>query len=370
MKRIKYKYKDSSYIVVRETLKPLEWGKQYLDRPITITNAEAYLKDEEFNVGIALAAPNLLTTCFDKERKFDVNKLSDTIFKYMNRCSYRTVPFGFFSKVLIGEKSDCKEYLEPSYNWIENLVKDLLKEKEFLREQSFVINNTLQRKGKFYSIINSVNDNPVIIANDLNEFIFKNVGQIVSIKSFTYEISKISEDIDEAVVLEYLKKLIDYEFIYLVDLNTLNCSNLNNVNNLINNLERINHKSERMTDILNKLRTISKKISDSQCYQDSEILDLYKLCKETSLKESVNDLYGFIIGGENINLEKSKFIKGGEKLLNYLGYFTNGLLKKESNSAYIQSFIEKFGYIEVPLFQLINESAGLGYPRSEKEKRK
>lgn len=369
MKKIKYKNNCSSFVVVRETLKPLAWGKPYLENPMTIQIAESYLDDEEFRTGLALAAPNLLNTFLDKERKYDVNKFSDTIFKYMNRCSYRTVPFGFFSKVLIGEKSDCKEYLEPSYNWIDSLVKELIKDEVFLREQSFVINPTLQRKGKFYSVINSINDNPVIVANDLNEFIFKNINEEVPVKSLIYEITKSSDEIDESVVLKYIKKLIDYEFIYLVDLNTLNCSNLNNVKSLIKNLEQIDHKSKRMNDILNNLKLISKKISDSPCYQDSEVLDLYQLCKETNQKNSVNDLYGFIIGGKNKKPEYRKFVKSGEKLLNYLGSFTNSLLKKESNSSYIQSFIEKYGYCEVPLFQLIDESAGLGYPRPESEKK-
>lgn len=368
-------YINGNYYMVRSPLRAVSFSEKYSNIEESF---EEIKKDNIFNEQLLIASPSLykmihennLEELAPKKKK----QLISSILSYQNRASYRTTPFGLFSGVELKEINetyqqgniDIKKHCRVDIEWLLLFIKKI--ENENYKILNYKLNSAYYKFGdRVYLPYNTESDCGKI--SIIFSRPFQKIQEMCGDKSTSYLniLNMLKEeypDRDIEVFNRYLDSLIEKEFL-ISELRAPLC-NTNELEYLIN--------------IINKNKTLSVKYAD-----DLEVINkLLMEYEDTKLGEGINEYKAILkkmkslfnhsknsflqVDCEFINLKnniESKDVKTMSKFINYLFSVisienSNNILKE-----YELKFIEKYGeYIEVPIYELLDESIGIGAPSS------
>ncbi|UTH16272.1 lantibiotic dehydratase [Macrococcus epidermidis] len=368
----------------------MEFLKNYMIRvPIQSKNLLNLLDDIEKNLyklknnsvfceQLLIASPSLYDTLVNK----NFNELStkkkrnfiNSIVSYINRAVTRTTPFGLFSAINVSnidEKND--KFNNTSFyknvrldiEFIMNLVHQI--EKNNYKLLRYRKNNATYNIGDRvflpYSTKNkderiSINrSKPVQLIFDL----FKSEKEI-HFNKLLGALLKEYPDKNPNIIENYLSQIIEKEFL----ISTLRppLTNTNELKWLIEELE----KEENFKDIVESLTKIQDKITE---YCLTEI----GLGSELYL-EIIKNLSKLVDKKPKSYLQVDTYFTANESVLSYsdiddLEAFLDFIISLHSSNKinyleeYKNRFLERYGeYIEVPLYELLDESLGIGAPNT------
>ncbi|MCR3758630.1 lantibiotic dehydratase [Clostridium felsineum] len=370
------KYIANNYYMVRSPLQATNFSDKYDNIEKSL---EKIKEDKAFNEQLLISSPNL----YNMLHETDINKLSNkkkknlvfSLLSYQNRASFRTTPFGLFSgvelkkiddKKPLGKNTYIKKHCRIDIEWLILFIKEI--EKNNYKLLSYKLNTVYYKFGdRVYLPYNTGVDykNISIVYGRP----FQMIEQVCEkgLVSYSYIINILKEnfpDRDIETFNKYLNTLIEKEFL-ISDLRPSLC-NTNELEYVINTLK--NHK---ILEYAYKLEEISDLIKE---YENSDLgngIDTYKyLCKK--LKDIFNHgKKSFLqVDCEYINL-KYNIDKENLLVINKFINYTFSILSLECPRKdlkdYEIKFVEKYGeYVEVPIYEVINESTGIGAPISYK----
>lgn len=351
----------------------------HVDKPDFIIN--------KFNDNIIKEAISISSSDFalflDKNKKGNESPLTSKDFSsligYSSRIFARATPFGFFAGITNGsfgdntklqnfEKVDGEKILQSDLSWIYSVIR-LLENHDEILNQLYVINN------KNCYVVNGRYKNPYVSdfgqsklkKNQSNIKYTKLLELVISITDtpiiFRELLTKIKEQyegVPDNVVYEYLKELVQFEYLLTEFRKPLFAHEpLDYINIILSRLslhEELDNIRRDLTEIAFGLRE----------YNNSKNVDILKhrMSKIESNKDYINGLFKIetvnLSIGKNIYNELNEFID----ILSQIAYKDNEspFIKK-----YKEMFIERYGTTqEIKLLELFDSDIGIGNPYIQK----
>lgn len=312
---------------------------------------------------------------FDELSSKKKRNLIASMASYINRSATRTTPFGLFSGVgladinknqlsnLNKEKTKFIKHARIDLEWLINFVKHI--EKNYYLNLNFQFNSSIYIIGNRVFLPYNTDSKTDKISINLNrpfEIIYRNFSQ-ADFFSFDTLIGCLQAEYperDREVFQSFLNTLIEKEFL------------ISSLRPPLTNVDELDWVISKMNDIpdtkiyKNLLIEIQNDIS---AYRKTEIGDgiaLYEsiLSKMKSIKEIKSKSYLQV----DCEIETNSLVLVKEDM-NQLEDFASFLLEisKYQKNKYLDEFklrfLERYGeYIEVPIYELIDETLGIGAP--------
>lgn len=372
---MKDKYINANYYMVRSPLHPISFSERYSNIEESF---EEIKKDNIFNEQLLIASPSLYKMIH--ENKLDElspkkkKQLVSSILSYQNRAAYRTTPFGLFSGVELKEINetyhqgniDIKKNCRVDIEWLLLFVKKL--ENENYKTLNYKLNSGYYQFGdRVYLPYNTEPDCgkiSIMYSKPFRKIKEMCTDKLTSYLSIINMLKKEYPDRNIEVFNNYLNSLIKKEFL-ISELRAPLC-NTNELEYLINvikknttlsvnyadNLEVINnlimeYKNTRLGEGINKYKAICEKMKSLFDHNKNSFLQVD--CEVMNLKTNI----------------ENKDLKTMSEFINYLF----SVISMENSTSILEEyelkFIEKYGeYIEVPIYELLDESIGIGAPSS------
>lgn len=302
---------------------------------------------------------NVLENGSDKKAVFNA------LYKYINRSSYRTTPFGLAAGVGIGyfnKEDDCNidelfKYLRIDMDWLSDVIKEC--EKIIAEELIVVKNNTIDQNGNLY-IQNwndcfidkeSINKKIYIKQTKYVDFIFELCRQPVSIRTLLDE-SKIKyPNVQKHLFESVIHLLLKGEFI--ISNLRVNSSCINPFKHLINTISK--DYSFINSSLFDQLFIISEKI-DEYNLESFNIKNSWMILNEINhlmnkIKKSNNN-YQIDLYSKNALYLNYKFKTDVEEFANFISNCTFQL----NTTKYVDTFLEKYGYQRVKYLDVLKDN--------------
>ena len=356
-----------------------------------------YIEDDIINEAILVASKNLSDSMksYKKEKRENKKeKVIEGISKYFNRATTRTIPFGLFAGVTIGEFSKetgiyygkdnlYKKVAKVDCKWLYKIVKTLeLKEKaykylklytnELISYEGNKVKNLYETRYGQFEIENAEIKSYVIDYSENVQVVFDICNNGGTYREIIEYFKGKYDDFESDVIDRFLETLIENEYIY-TELRP-SSTNENQLLYVINTLKEKNFKNY----IVEKLEKINELINEYNGTEVGKGVTLYN--RIISLMEEINTENNYIqvdmVGQYNIELNNS--IKEEiSNALNFLISLSSEQYKPNYLLEYEDKFVEKYGTSTlVKLKDLLDEQKGLGapdsyfYPKNGKGKRK
>lgn len=372
---MKNRYINADYYMMRSPIKSTTFAEKYNNIEESF---DAIKKDKIFNEQLLIASPSLYKMI--QESNIDdlplkkKKQLISSILSYQNRAAYRTTPFGLFTGVEI--KSINELYKDTSNNlsinkhcrvdieWLLSFVKNI--ESKYTNILEYKVNSACCHFGnRVYIPYNTDSDARISILCSkpfkIIESICKN--DLVSYRDIISNLKEEYPDRDLEVFNQYLNSLIEKEFL-ISELRPplCNTNELNYVTNIIKNYSELSDIYLKDLEIINEL------INDYKVTKLGEGIDIYKeLCRKmkSMFEYDKNNLLQVDCEFKNLkNIVDRNDTREISKFVNYLFSLISVENPNDSLNDYKLKFAEKYGeYIEVPIFELLDESVGIGAPR-------
>lgn len=371
---MKDKYIAANYYMLRSPLHTTNFSKKYNDIEDSL---EEIKKDLIFNEQLLVASPSLYkmihTDDFNKLSNKKKRNLIYSILSYQNRASYRTTPFGLFTGVelkKVNEKTDnsdkvyIKKHCRVDIEWLILLIKKI--ENENYKLLKYKLNTAYYKFGDRVYIPYNTGSNceeisiiyrkPFQIVEKLCEYQLISYSEIINILKEEYPDKNIE------VFDNYLNKLIKKEYL-ISELRPSLCG----TNELQHIIDTINNYNTLENMYGSTLADINKLIKAYENTRLGEGIDVYKCLykKMCSLFDHKKNTF-LQIDCELVNLKNSIDDKDLNVINKFLNYTFSIMSTEDSNKAikdYAIKFQEKYGeYLEVPIYELIDESTGIGAP--------
>lgn len=386
-------FKVIEQFMSREPILSLSFFYNYLAKPLqdnyTIDEQVFYYKslvneNTVIREAIAISSLTLLKSIesitLNSKNKNKRNVIKG-IFRYLNRLSTRSTPFGLCASVGLGEFSDENEVdhvtrtprkqARADSEWIQNLIRLLEADKQILNglkiavNQSVFINGDRAKLNHKTEIVNEQSKDKELIVtsinyNEITELTFAETKNPIVFRTLVSNIYEKYNDVSVEVVEDYIAQLIQQEFL------TTELFPPNSVNNLDHILEILIRENSNLplTDLLIKINHLIK------AYEQTELgegLDLYleivnKMNLVTRVKTPLK--IDLISKGAPHRLGK-KNKKGLEEIANLLCNLNayNGGYKNQVLKEYHSKFLQVYGLErEVPVIELLEDGIGLGPP--------
>ncbi|MDR1567768.1 MAG: lantibiotic dehydratase [Streptococcaceae bacterium] len=354
--------------------------EKFRSNAINLQNNLDELKQNSIFCEQLLIASQSLYESF-KKNKFD--KLSSkkktnfivSMASYINRSATRTTPFGLFAGVglvdtnysrlsnLNEEKKKFINHARIDLEWLINFVKHI--EKNYYSDLNFQLNTGLYIIGnrvflpyntdsKTDRISINLNRPVEIIYNNLNQADFLNFDKLIDYLQVEYP------ERDKEVFKAFLNTLVEKEFL------------ISSLRPPLTNVDELDWVISKMNDILaiepykNLLIEIHNDISAYKNTEIGEGIALYEsiLNKMKNIKEIKSKSYLQV----DCEVKTNSLVLVKEDM-NQLEEFVSFLIEvsKYQKNKYLDEFklrfLEKYGeYIEVPIYELIDETLGIGAP--------
>ena len=291
-------------------------------------------------------------------------KAMNALYKYINRASFRTTPYGLAAGVGKGEfkKEDyCNinalfKYARADMEWVSKIVREC----ELTIGCNLVVkkNNTIEQIGELlFQNWNDcfmdqaiINKNIQIRTTRYVDFIMGLCEYPTSIQNLINESMKIYPNVEIKKFESVINLLIEKE--YLISDLRVNSSCIDPFKNLIECIS--NRYSNKKSQLFDQLMVIDKKIekynSEKFTISDSDIKlnDIKQLM--SSIKKSNNYLQIDLYSKENIYLDRG--IKSDiEEFANFIAMCTF----QENNFVFIDRFLEKYGHQRVKFLDVLKD---------------
>lgn len=374
------KYKCHPFFAFRTPLNPFN---DYFDLIETNKDKTEYflndvfLNDKRFQESILISSKSLYQSLVESKFKYNDKQLS-SLLKYYIRDATRTTPYGLsagiskgtFSKsemLNVGENSSVKKIARPDMEWLFKVIKK--SEDVIGLDLKVKINNTILNQG--YKKLNTwttyfqksteetkkINREISIDKTKAVQMVFDNAMEFISVRELIQKLEACYEDVPKEIFTGFINSLIDKEF-------------------LISNLRTSLVHSEQFDIFVKKLNEY--KVSENYFTQLIEVknqieeynqldigdgIDCYQkiLKKMECMEECKNYLQVDMYNNENQISLNYKMKDQVEDLVGFLSTFADFSLYNYIEK-YKLKFLEKYGYREVRLLEVIDEVSGIGMP--------
>lgn len=373
MKRI---YDLMPFYLVRSAVSECGFGEE--------NNTLEELCNEFWNNGIfreqlLIASPSLyrmiMSTPISNMSNKTKQQLKNSLLSYQNRAAYRTTPFGLFSGCEIKnvgnrdnsfERACVKKHCRVDIEWLYSLVKNV--EEKCYKSFSYKINNSIYTLGdRVYLPFDYENNNgqisilrtkPFAIIEKMCKKDYVNFWDIFG------ELKRVYPEREDIVLEQFIFQLIKKSYI-LSELRVPLC-NTDELGSLIEKLEKYPELSE-------KKKCLEEIRNDIRIYEKTELGNGYEILENIYVKmkriydHKKSDLLQIDCEWENFPILLQN--KDVNVICDFITYINE--LQKADNKRVLRDyevkFLEKYGsYIEVPIYELLDESLGIGAPSDYK----
>jgi len=374
-------YKPFKKIILRTPLKPINYFKNFLIK----SNDTGALLNEIINDNVIkeafyLASPNLYSKITKLSEgkitdKKEIDKLEQSVFKYISRMSSRSTPFGLFAGISVGEISEesniklqdvsnNKRNLRLDMNYLVSLAIKLSKIPKIKKQLKFYRNTSIyivDDKLRYieYEYIKSKRIHHIVAVNN-SEYLEK----ILNVAEKGSKIKKLADClIDKEVTFKeseyFINELIDSQILIPeLEPSVTGDDFLNQIILVINKLNGINSVKKKLTGLKENIKDINKKKLGIDILKYEEIInklkDLYpdfdtKYMFQADMLKPVKEL--------TVNTEITKAILNGIEVLNR---FTQK--PAETNiTKFRDAYYERYEDAEMPLLKVLDTEIGIGY---------
>ncbi|MCD4794096.1 MAG: lantibiotic dehydratase family protein [Bacteroidales bacterium] len=374
-------YKPFKNFILRTPLKPVNHLSNFLLKTESSGNLLGeILENKIIKEAFYLASPNLFSKIIKQTEgkitdKKEIQKLEQSVFKYISRLSSRSTPFGLFASVSAGELSDKtdiklppvtknKRNLRLDMNYLVSLSIELSKVPEIKKQLKFYPNSslyTVDDKLRYveYQYIKSKRVHH-IVAVDNSEYLerilkvaekgadIKNLTEVLIDDEITYEEAEsfINELIESQILISELEPAVTGDDFLNQILNVINKFNGVNsyklkIQNLINAIEDVN--SLQIGIDITKYEQITGKIKDLYPEFDTKYMfqaDMLKPVKDLTVSHKITE----------------DILKGIEVLNRFTEKPTETNLTR-----FKDAFYERYEDAEIPLLNALDTELGIGY---------
>ncbi len=341
-----------------------------------------FLNNDTFKSSIYWSSPelyyNMIKYCNNDLKEIKINKLENTLKKYIIRSTTRSVPYGIFAGVSLAKVTNFSsssntfnnnEYVDCQIDrlFYSKLITKI-EDNETIRENiKYKINTTidlLYSKYRFIGLsegeyhLNTVNQTSMIdlLYSELSKKSYT-ISEIIKLlpKEYTYDEKK--EFINELINIQFIKSEISetfYQkgelgvvenFLKKLDLNEDSYFFINLIDSIKCLIETINNNRSINIipfDQINNIKSQFKKIginSESLLHVDLKKSDLHR--------------------NEHMNL---KLIKNITKAINHLSYLKSEIDDSDLLNDFKKKFYEVYELSEKPLMEVLDLEVGIGFP--------
>lgn len=334
--------------------------------------------EKKFYEGINIASKDLFETikAFKAGEKVrDKNYLLNSVYKYFTRCTSRCTPFGLFSGINFGQFGDSTKFeledetliknVTPDFEWLYQLINKI--ETEYFKKLKYKVNEgILYKKGRAF-LLNFSHESAYLDDEDKKRTVqYKNIkctkalnlildlcNEFVDFSLIVEELQKAYPKGEKSFFENYIYSLIKNE--YLVSDLKVPITGSDQLNLLISKL----HEHDIPSEDLIKVRALIEKYNTSKDNSMSVYNDL------VSLMENLQKSKYYLCVDCKANFKENKLdkniLKNINKLLNLYLKFDSEVLNQNWLD-YKNKYMEKYGFREVPLLEVLDNDFGIGYP--------
>lgn len=334
---------------------------------------------------IAISSPSLLFSIekiSSESNSKDKRNVVKGIFRYLNRMSTRTTPFGLCASVSIEEfsqsrieesfPSNYQKKVQVDMEWAHKLIKLLQTDYELLSQLDIKLNQSILIKGNRAKIVfssdsvdpensDSTYSETTINYNHIVEEVFSISKESIPFKEMVTILSSKYPLVETEVIIHFLESLVTQEFL----ITSLNIPNT--VHSPLAHILDVLRAADENHYLVKDLDAIHQMITHYQELPIGEGLEVYMNIIEqmknlVSVKNSLK--VDLLSNTKRYPLPKSHMAEI-EKVTQLLCDFTaiNGGIVNTSLQEYHSNFLERYGLDrEVPLLELLDKDFGLGAP--------
>ncbi len=368
------KYKYYNYFMNRTTSVPIKYlfdfEKQDSLDIYEYIKSNKYL-DMFFQKALFISSPTMYYSYKNKPKSNKKYKsFISSLLKYFIRATTRSTPYGYFSKVSIGNFSSQNKLIFNSdiidviidREWIENVTYSL--EKKIFYKLKFKLNSIAYQSGNRYKIPfvskddKNVKDKSVqeisIKYTNLIKLLEKEVSVFLSYSKIKITLEKEYPNIEEIDIKNLIIFLLEQEIIYSNIKIPTYCTN--EIEYLINELENIEYLKEEYV-ILTKINNF---INDLK--KENSLILLEKIESEMKKLSFSN---GYISINNGISCYENTLDKKiGERLCDFLELINKISIKGSKLNKFKEKFLDEYGDLEeVSFIKIIDKNLfnGLEY---------
>ena len=340
---------------------------------------DVFRENEIFRQGILLASNSLyeMAEKYDMLNDNDKKKVDKALKNYYLRSCSRTIPFGLFGTVGFGnfcaDNRDnnrvikIKTNIKVDSDWLLKVISKIEKDIDCNSKIRIIKNNTIKISNediRNYYLIKSNNcsekiNNISIKKSNPIELILKYTEDYIEIKELIFKLRNIYKDIDDNIILDLIKNLIDKDIVISELKPPINVGS--SLEYVIDILEKSNEgenfrKLDRIKNLIDDANREYMKMHEDQIkniiYEMKNIQESKEYLQINSIRE------GTMI---NISLEQKEIFK---EFISLFYLLTPPSSFGDYIDEYKSRFISKYeSYQEVNLLELIDEEMGIGYPK-------
>lgn len=376
-----FKYQIFDNFVLRVPFLPLNYVLSvFKDKEISDDELKQICQNPKIQEAVFLASPDLHSQLLkwlknDLSNKKDVERLKESVTKYILRMGSRCTPFGLFAGYNLGkignknkiELNDDKDYyghLRLDMNYLCALAIDLARIPEIKEQLKYFPNTSVYKSGDKlryveYKYINSKRNHFVIGVDDSDylQTILNTAKEGAKISDLANLLVEDEISIDEAKA--FIEELIESQLLISeLEPSVTGDEFLTQIIDTLKPLKNIDHIINLLKEIEKDIENIrSKPIGISSEYYT----DIIEKLKSIDTKYDIKYLFqtDMVISGKSLELDSSistDVLKGVEIM--------NRLTPKRNNdnlTKFKEAFYERYEEREIPLLQALDIESGVGY---------
>ncbi|MFS0882373.1 lantibiotic dehydratase [Metabacillus niabensis] len=391
-KKKQYSFKLFDNFMVRSPLLPLNFFKNQLSslklNDLDIDEILQYFKKliEENKIikeAIAISSLSLLQSIQQvtpNSKSKDKRNIVKGIFRYLNRVSTRTTPFGLcasvglgnFSSVSLSQKTGhFRKSVNADMEWVIYLIKslesdlDIVRQLKIISNQGIIINGSRAKLNySTDSVDEKSKDNTYISTsinyNEITQQVFEYSKQPINFSDLVNKMHSNYPDTNIEVIENYIYQLVNQEFL-ITELRPSNESEdiLGDILKVLTTLDNPSNITPYLLRIYSKIKSYEKtSIGDGLSTYLDIVEDMNKIIKVK------NPLKIDLININVTHLDtsyKENIIEIVELLCKLTAW--NGGTNNQELKDYHNRFLQKYGLDrEVPILELLDDEMGLGAP--------
>lgn len=374
-------YKPIQKTILRTPLKPRNYFKNFLTKSNeTGKLLNGIINDNVIKEAFYLASPNLYSKIIKLSEgkitnKKEIDKLEQSVFKYISRMSSRSTPFGLFAGVSFGKISDYtniklpnisdnKRNLRLDMNYLVSLAIELSKVTEIKKQLKFYPNTSIypvDDKIRYieYEYIKSKRVHHIVAVDNS-----KYLENILKLAEKGKQVKQLSESlIEDEITYEeaeaFVNELIDSQILISeLEPSVTGDDFLKQIIIVINKLDGINEIKQKLTNLKKNIEEVNKEKFGMKISEYKEIIDKLKdLYPEFDTKYMFQADMLKPVKKLTLNSEIIETVFKGIEVMNR---FTSK--PEETNiSKFRDAFYERYEDAEMPLLKVLDNEIGIGY---------
>lgn len=308
-----------------------------------------------------------------------IEKLKNSLVKYLTRMSSRCTPFGLYagyslgtfadeSNVLISNHTEHRKYTKLDMFYLISLTSNLIKNENIRNSVRFYSNSTIYSyhnelryiEYKYYGLKRS-HEIVSVEKSEILDFLLNFSKEGYLITEIANELIRKYPDVEYQEALDYITQIIENQLL-LSELEpfVVGMDYFTHLRKTISNIEDIDEIKNIIEEIANKIEKLDVKI-ESHISSYNEIVTLLQKL-DTGFDPKYLFQTDLKIATQTNTLDKKaiKDIREGIMILNHLSPYTENFFLQN----FKKKFIEKFGESEIPLSIALDSDSGILYTQS------